>query len=457
VRRTLTRLAAMTVSLLAVTASSALSAQAASPAADGLLGPNLSIGLGSTPASSGLPAGVAGIGSALDLVTSGYGLSAVDPLTGTMSMGAIALAVDPAAAITADLAAQDMLAIDAADLARRARMEEDARRRAAAQGASGGGLKAGTVPEEYRQLILDAVADHCPALAPSVLAAQLEAESNFNPRATSSAGAQGIAQFMPATWSTYGIDGDGDGRRDVWDPADAIPAAAAYDCHLLDLVHDVPGDPTANMLAAYNAGPGNVRKYGGVPPFDETRTYVAKITARADTMRDDADTINGPGNAGGPDGCPTSAPSGTLRAGSAGIGIAKLCADSVADARTPYAARAIKFALRNLGAPYSQPQRMASFRYDCSSFVMRAYDSAGLNVVNGWAPNTTAIRAADWAVKIPHSSRRPGDLEFPYPGHVAMTLADGYKVHTNRTGDVSHVTDDYTSAYWTVRIDPSRV
>lgn len=419
---------------------------------------NLGIGLGSSPGVSGLPAGTAGSGTALDIVSSGYTMASVDPLNGTMTLSDLASAMTPSYATTSDLAAQDMLAINAADLARRAKMEEEARRKAAAQGGTAGGLRAGSVPGQYRQMVLDAVANHCPQLAPSVLAAQIEAESNWNPRATSpGVGAQGIAQFMPATWAAHGIDGDRDGRADVWNPADAIASAAKYDCYVMELVSSVPGDPTANMLAAYNAGPGNVRKYRGVPPFSETRAYVAKITANAATMAEESDSTAGAGAAAGPDGCPTSAPSGTLREGAQSVGVATLCAESVAQARTPYAARAIKFALRNLGATYSQPRRMDADKFDCSSYLTRAYDSGGLNLVKGWAPTTYTILAAPWAVKIPFSSRKPGDMVFPSTGHVSMSLARGYKVHTNRTGDVSHVKKDYTSAYATVRVDPARL
>ena len=450
-------------SLLARTAAAALAAAAvlalgAGPAAADV-GPSvgLGIGLGSGPAVAGLPAGVAGPGSVPALVSSGYSLAGVDPLTGTMTLSELASAMTPAYAVTSDLANQDLLAIDTAELARKARMEEEARRKAQSQGTAAGGLRAGAVPQQYRQLVLDAVAKQCPQMAPSTLAAQIQSESNWNPRASSPVGAKGIAQFMPGTWSAHGIDGNGDGRRDVWDPADAIPSAAKYDCYVMDLVKNVPGDPTANMLAAYNAGPGAVRQHGGVPPFAETRGYVAKITALADTMAEDVDTSAGAGSAGGADGCPTSAPSGTLREGAASIGVAKLCADSVAQARTPYAARAIKFTLRNLGAPYSQPRRMDPFQFDCSSYLMRAYDSGGLNLVKGWAPNTYAILDAPWAPDIPFASRKPGDLVFPHTGHVSMSLAHGYKVHTNRTGDVSHVKKDYTKAAYTVRIDPSRV
>lgn len=160
----------------------------------------------------------------------------------------------------------------------------------------------------------------------------------------------------------------------------------------------------------------------------------------------------------GPDGCPTTAPANTLRAGSANLGVAELCANSVAQAPTPEAAMAIKYQLNHLGLPYSQPKRMTDGHYDCSSLAMRSYASTGLDIlVGGWAPNTAAIRASRWAEKIPTSAARPGDLIYPFPGHVATKLSDGYMVHTNRPGDVSHVKKAYTNPYYVVRVNPDKV
>ncbi|MGK5643154.1 lytic transglycosylase domain-containing protein, partial [Streptomyces sp. URMC 126] len=139
------------------------------------------------------------------------------------------------------------------------------------------GLAKGAVPAAYRALV-QKWGNHCPAITPALLAAQLYQESGWNPRARSPANALGIAQFIPGTWATHGLDGDGDGDRDVFDPQDAIPSAASYDCTQARYVKDVPGDPTANMLAAYNAGAYAVIKYGGVPPYRETRNYVKTIT-----------------------------------------------------------------------------------------------------------------------------------------------------------------------------------
>ncbi len=142
------------------------------------------------------------------------------------------------------------------------------------------GQAANRVPEEYRTLIVSAAAT-CDGLPAPVLAAQLAQESGWDPRAVSPAGAQGIAQFMPTTWKAHGIDGNGDGRADVWDPADAIPSAARLNCLLLDEVGSVPGDRLTLMLAAYNAGPTSVRRAGGVPDFPETRGYVTAVLERS--------------------------------------------------------------------------------------------------------------------------------------------------------------------------------
>lgn len=133
-----------------------------------------------------------------------------------------------------------------------------------------------TVPVEYRAVILDA-SQRCPQVPPEVLAAQLAAESSWRTDAVSPVGAQGIAQFMPATWEQYGIDANDDGVADVWDPVDAIHSAAALNCVNRRLVRDVPGKRLENTLAAYNAGHGAVLEHRGIPPFPETQDYVRKI------------------------------------------------------------------------------------------------------------------------------------------------------------------------------------
>jgi len=103
-------------------------------------------------------------------------------------------------------------------------------------------------------------------VSPALLAAQLYVESGFNPFARSPAGALGIAQFMPATARAYGL-------RDPFDPWQAIDAQARLVRDLLDrFAGSVP-----LALAAYNAGTAAVERYGGIPPYPETRAYVMRI------------------------------------------------------------------------------------------------------------------------------------------------------------------------------------
>lgn len=95
----------------------------------------------------------------------------------------------------------------------------------------------------------------------------VRAESGFDPRALSPRGAQGLGQLMPDTARLLGV-------RDPWDPAQNLDGAARYFSTQLQRFGDV-----SLALAAYNAGPHRVDQYGGIPPFRETRAYVARITA----------------------------------------------------------------------------------------------------------------------------------------------------------------------------------
>lgn len=142
-----------------------------------------------------------------------------------------------------------------------------------------GVLRPGTVPAEYEALVQQA-AQACPGITAPLLAAQLEQESGWNPNAVSPAGAQGLSQFMPGTWIGEGVDGDGDGTRDPFNPADAIASQASFMCKLLAAVtadKSLTGDPIDLALAGYNAGLGAVQRYNAVPPYAETRGYITRI------------------------------------------------------------------------------------------------------------------------------------------------------------------------------------
>lgn len=109
-------------------------------------------------------------------------------------------------------------------------------------------------------------------LPPEFLAATLLQESAFDPQAISSAGAVGIAQFMPSTADGIGID--------PFDPFDAIGGAAQLLSSYVSAYGSRYPNPYAAALAAYNAGPGAVEQYHGVPPYAETRDYINDIIDR---------------------------------------------------------------------------------------------------------------------------------------------------------------------------------
>lgn len=119
-------------------------------------------------------------------------------------------------------------------------------------------------PTGFDQLIEDAARRY--QLDPALVKAVVHAESNFNPNAVSSAGAAGLMQLMPGTAASLGV-------KDSFDPAQNVDGGARLLRKLLDRY-----DYNVSMaLAAYNAGPGAVDKYGGVPPYAETQRYVPRI------------------------------------------------------------------------------------------------------------------------------------------------------------------------------------
>ena len=259
----------------------------------------------------------------------------------------------------------------------------------------------------------------CPEMSAVLLAAQGKQESGFNPNATSPVGAQGIAQFMPGTWATWGQDGDGDGAADVFDPADAIQSQGAFMCDLVKQMGSLvqagraTGDVQVLALSAYNAGPGAVSKFGGVPPYAETQAYAPKILAIAATFG------------------------------------AILTTPATGD----YAAVIAALQAR-LGVPYSWgggtvsgpsrgfAQGASTVGWDCSSFVQYGfYQGTGGKLT---LPRTSAGQAAALKQYAVAGALQPGDLLFYGTGasthHVAMFIGDGKMIEEPRTGLSSRIT-----------------
>lgn len=294
----------------------------------------------------------------------------------------------------------------------------------------------GGVPAQYAPLVLAAAAACDQGLPPAVLAAQLWAESGFDPGAVSrdSAGrpiAYGIAQFIPGTWAAQGIDGDGDGDRDVMDPADAVPSQGRMMCRLLRTAKAHPqyaGSPVELALAGYNAGWGRVDQFRGVPPVGfakgETYRYVRAVLARS--VRYSAPGAGG-GSGVGAGGGPVDLPAGF-----------ELPPDTPPQVRT-----AVAWALAQRGGWYQlggdctaalgpDPRHWC----DCSSLMQQAYRAAGIGI-----PRVTYDQ-----VKLPRrvdlDHPRPGDLVFnagsdgsaASPGHVGMYIGSGLLVESPRTG-----------------------
>lgn len=257
--------------------------------------------------------------------------------------------------------------------------------------ASGGGGKDGgdekkadgpvpiAVPREYEQDVVRA-GKICPEISGAVIAVQIGKESSWQPQAKSKAGALGLAQFMPDTWKTVGKDGDGDGKADVMNPHDAIYSQGHFMCSLaaqmkkLIAANKVKGEVVNLALAAYNAGPGAVEEYGGIPPFTETQNYVQQITQRVAQAK-----------AGG--------------GGGSGDG--------------SRASKILAMARSKIGKPYVWGAASDDVGYDCSGLVQVAYAAAGIELAHSSATQCTA------GSRVSQDQAQPGDLVC-WSGHVAI-------------------------------------
>ena len=132
----------------------------------------------------------------------------------------------------------------------------------------------------YDSMIASAAARY--GIDPAILHGLIQQESGFDPNATSSAGAMGLTQLMPGTASSLGV-------ANPLDPSESIEGGARY---LSQMLGDFSGNVN-DALAAYNAGPGAVKQYGGVPPYPETQDYVTKVLGYAEAYRQSHPSASG--------------------------------------------------------------------------------------------------------------------------------------------------------------------
>ncbi|MBO2460320.1 C40 family peptidase [Actinomadura violacea] len=255
-----------------------------------------------------------------------------------------------------------------------------------------------SIPATYLALYRKAGAEY--GIGWNVLAAvgKVESDHGRGPGSgirtgTNSAGAAGPMQFLAETWKAFGVDGDNDGRRNIYDPADAIPAAARY------LHHNGAPDKIRAALFQYN----------------HSDTYVDSLLAQARAYA-------GHGAAPDSDGC-------------ADPGVFTVVPPGKA------AAAAIAFARAQLGKPYAWGAAGPN-AFDCSGLVYAAYRAAGVTIPR--------VSGDQWrhGPHIPTGHEQPGDLVFfnsgpgtsaRNPGHVGLVIGAGKMIAAPHTGTVVQI------------------
>jgi cell wall-associated NlpC family hydrolase len=289
--------------------------------------------------------------------------------------------------------------------------------KALASASIGGQLNPGVIPNAWAPWVARAGAI-CPEIPATIIAAQIEAESNWNPQAVSPVGAVGLSQFMPGTWTSIGQDDDRNGIASPYDPGDAIMAQGRYDCQIVEQLRGkVQGDMTQLALAGYNAGPGAVLQYGGIPPYPETQAYVPRILALASKY-------------------------------SLGVGSGAPASEK--------AAAVIEVAKKHLGTPYAYggggPYGPGpgwyggTIGWDCSSYMQFAFWQ-GAHVM---LPRT-ADEQGNSGRAVPRNQLAPGDIVVFGTDHVGLYIGNGQMIHEPSTGDVAKVSTIVGNSYWESR------
>jgi cell wall-associated NlpC family hydrolase len=270
------------------------------------------------------------------------------------------------------------------------------------------GVDTADIPAAYVPWVL-AAGSICAAITPAIIAAQDQVESDWNPRAVSSVGAEGIAQFLPSTFASWGRNDDGTGNLSPFNPFDEIMAQGRYDCSLAVMAQQLvasgqaTGSVTDLALACYNAGPGQVVAAHGVPA--DAASYVREIDSLAASKYSSASV-----------------------AGSAAGLAAAAAAESALG--TPY----------QWGGSCADPHGADPSGWcDCSSLVQMAWAAVGVAL-----PRTTYQQVDAGTPVASVSQLRPGDLIFiqgtdgsaSAPGHVGLYVDDGMLIDAPTTGQV---------------------
>jgi cell wall-associated NlpC family hydrolase len=286
-----------------------------------------------------------------------------------------------------------------------------------ASAATGGGIAAGTVPAQYLSLYYVS-GGLCPEISAVLLAAQDKKESEFDPTAVSPDGAEGIAQFLPATFA--GLDPGSDPSVDIWNPIDEIPAQARFDCNLAQEIRSagIPGDPASLMLAAYNAGFGAVAAANGIPASAEVHTYISVIFAYMGQL--------------------TAPFSVTAGGSSVGVGALVIAHRWLGE---PYAFDGGNFdgptvGRCTFGAAFNDCHIVG---FDCSGLVLYAFSQASNGLIHMVHSAAAMYRTYP---QIPAAQAQPGDLVFAefgedspgLPGHVGIYEGNGRVLDAPHSG-----------------------
>jgi cell wall-associated NlpC family hydrolase len=264
---------------------------------------------------------------------------------------------------------------------------------------------------QYDSLIQQAARDQ--GVDPALLKGLVQAESGFNPASVSSVGAQGLTQLMPDTAKGLGV-------TNPFDPLQSLEGGARFLAGALKRF----GGNEQLALAAYNAGPGAVERYGGIPPYAETQAYVPRVLDFANQYR-----TQGFGQA------PALAPTtpGAAAPVAAPSGMALTPAAETAPSAT--AQTAIAVASRFIGTPYHFGGASPATGFDCSGLAQYAYGQSGVTLPRVAADQFKVGQPVDRA------SLQPGDIVFfqdstGYIHHEGIYVGNNQFLQAPHTGDV---------------------